>query len=321
MIFSKEMEEFLESFAKKLGIERKDLCLEFKHIDKCGTEIEGCWHKERGDLVEDAGIKPNLFKNPVSVGELVTKPIKSSEEVLEILKNNWPDETHLMTGLHFHFSFKDIACYCALMSKKFQKHFISMMTAFGKSYPIQNNYFWDRLEDRNRFCRNHFAPEDQIFLKKKIPNHEGRYTQLHYAYGLHKTIESRILPTFVTVECGMAGFLAHIHCFESYLNANPPEPFDSETQYVVQDEEPAEEIADFSKVFTEETGAKLIKKSKPFNLFMHTGHLRAGQLPKSAIKPGVLKAMTYEEIAMAQPMYDGPDDAPEEKKKVDEKPW
>lgn len=244
--------------------------MSWKYIDKIGVEIEGCWHKKRDDLVEDAGIQSNLFKNPVSWGELVSEPLSSNDEMLEFLKKNWPEETHKMAGLHFHFSFKDLSMYCAFMNKKFHKHFIESMKKFGESYPIQNNYFWERLEDGNKFCRDRFAPEDQIFLKKKVPNDPGRYTQLHFAYGLHKTIESRILPTFITVECAVAGFLAHVECFESFLEQNPPKPFEFKKEDVLL-EEIEEDSLDVSKIFE---NPKKTTRTAPFNLFMVKGIVR-----------------------------------------------
>ncbi len=152
------------------------------------------------------------------------------------------------------------------MCKGFQKYFIEYLTKFGETYPIQNNYFWNRIEDKNRFCRNRFDP-DQIFLKKKIENDPGRYTALHYSFGLHGTIESRVLPTFVSVDTAIAALEATILAFESYLELNPPKPFKFDR------EESVEEDATTEKAFEENfvTEAKPVRKAKPFNLFMARG--------------------------------------------------
>ena len=239
--------------------------MKFNFIDKIGVEIEGGWDKTRDDLIPDAGIRMDDFKKSAICGELVSKPIDNYDEVEAFLRANWPTETQSMCGLHFHFSFKDISHYTALMHKSFHKFFLDSMQKFGESYPIQNNHFWNRLEDKNKFCKNRFAPNEQIFLKKKISNDPGRYTQLHYAYGLHKTIESRLLPTFVTVECAIAGLQAHIACFEGFLDANPPKPFDFNQEIML------DEVIDEKELEHIKVKKFAPPKVKPFNIFMAKG--------------------------------------------------
>ena len=79
--------------------------MKFKYLDKIGIEIEGGWNFQRDDLVPDAGIRLDEFKNSVCCGELISKPIKDLWEAVAFIKKNWPSETNSMSGLHFHFSF------------------------------------------------------------------------------------------------------------------------------------------------------------------------------------------------------------------------
>ena len=240
-----------------------------KFIDKIGCEIEGGWNYGREDLHEDLGIKMGGFKTSACCGEAISKPIGDLDEMIEWIKTNYKGlETQHMCGLHFHFSFNDISHYVALMNKKFHAHFINSMIKFGEGYPINNPHFWDRLENKNKFCKNEFRPEEQIFLKKKIPNDHGRYTQLHYAFGLHKTIESRLLPTFVTVECAIAGLLAHVDCFESYLNENPPKPFDLNQELTIEEESHSDETIDLNGSIPP---LRRLARVKPFNIFIAKG--------------------------------------------------
>ena len=106
--------------------------MKFNFIDKIGVEIEGGWDKHREDLIPDAGIRMEDFKKSAICGELVSKPIDNYDEVEAFLRANWPTETQSMCGLHFHFSFKDISHYTALMHKNFRKYFLDAMQKFGR---------------------------------------------------------------------------------------------------------------------------------------------------------------------------------------------
>ena len=173
-----------------------------------------------------------------------------------------------MSGFHIHVSFKDITSYVVLMNKNFRKYFVEYMAKWGESYPINNNHFWERLENKNKFCKDDYR-EDQIFLKQKKPNDPGRYTQIHYAYGLHKTVEFRLLPTFVSVETALAGFKAIIGCVESYLELNPPKPFNFRREEIVEENAHPDEQIDLNVGGT--IGKKKINKVEPFNIFIAKG--------------------------------------------------
>jgi len=257
--------------------------MELKHIKLIGGEIEGGWNYSREDLEKDLGIRMDDFKNSTCCGEAVLRPPTSTvESAIAWIEANYKRtqskpwdhkenngiEVQNMTGTHWHFSFHKIEDYSALMSKKFHKYFIDYMTKWGEAYPVNNLEFWERLENNNKFCKNEFRPEQQIFVTKKINNDPGRYTQIHFAYGLYKTVEFRLLPTFVSLDTATSGFMALVDCVESYLEKNPPLPFDLSKELYCE-----ENAHDETTVDLDNPAMKHPKfcKIEPFNLFMTKG--------------------------------------------------
>ena len=289
-----------------------------KYINLIGGEIEAGWNYHREDLHEDLGIKMGDFKNSVCCGEaVISKPMAEVEDVVKWIEFNYKKnqdaaydfkdnnglETQQMAGTHWHFSFNSISEYVALMSPNFRKYFVEFMRSWGEKYPINNNYFWERLENKNKFCRDEFKPYEQIFLKKKIPNDNGRYSQLHYAYSLYRTIESRLMPTFVSMDTAVSAFLAHVECINSYLDLNPPKPFNF-SKGLELDSEELEEKKEIS-----------ISRIPKFNLFMHKGLVPSrafglkeieknnGKIPKNPFTFKPAKAINKEKY-MAFPVKD-----------------
>ncbi len=239
----------------------------FKRINAIGIELEQGWKKQRDDLTEDIGIRLGDFKNSACCGELVSKPIDSLDKAITWLRENYGDETQEMCSMHLHLSFKDLDTYVALMNPAFKDYFLAHMKHFGETYPINNEHFWSRLEDKNKFCKNRID-HNQIFETKKVHNDNGRYTVLNFCFGRFKTIESRLLPTFISVDTAVAALEATVEAFESYLEKNPPAPIDLTKQFLLDEMPPDSEI-DLTEDFSDGKPKKL--KTKPFNLFMAKG--------------------------------------------------
>jgi hypothetical protein len=204
-----------------------------------------------------------------------------------------------MSGFHLHFSFQKIEFYVALMQTKFKNYFYDCMKKFGESYPVQQPRFWNRLENKNKFCRDEHMPYDQIFTTKKRPNDETRYTALNYAFGRFKTIESRILPSFVHADTAVAAFKAHLDCIESYLDANPPQPFNLNKELIL-DEESIYEDKQLELINSQTNQIE----HPPFNLFMVKGLVPAAKYglkeiekmngkPAPAVAPAVPKIKAH----------------------------
>ena len=215
----------------------------FNFIDKVGLEIEGCWSEPRCDLVVDGSMREFEFKRPFTIdgnrtplfGELVSIPFASLEEVIHFLDKNWVAETGQRCGYHIHISLRKYAYYCALMSQSFLQFFLSSMEEWGQKNNCKDDRFWERLSDRNKFCRLRWIPDTQVNITKKTVSDERRYCVLNFCWGLHKTLENRLFPTFFDVEMAKSATIAFLNCVEDYLAHISYAPFIHKTT-IIQDE-------------------------------------------------------------------------------------
>lgn len=208
--------------------------MEFRFIDAVGLEIEGCWAKPRNDLVPDNSMRDFEFKKPYFIdahgdkrilfGELISVPFKSLDKVISFLDNNWIDETGSKCGYHVHISFKDYSHYCHCMSETFYNNFLNAMSDWGRKYPCDDKRFWERLEDRNKFCRRNFIPDTQVAITKKVVSDPRRYCILNFCWGMHKTLECRLFPTFFDVEMAKSATIAFLEFIEDYLGSHSFNP-------------------------------------------------------------------------------------------------
>lgn len=193
----------------------------FKYIDRVGLEIEGGWNYNREDLIPEGSLYAEHFNNSACFGELITKePIDNLEGVLAFLDKNWPTETQVKCGYHIHFSLKDINLYSACMTKGFMDGFVECMRKWAQDFPCRNPHFLRRLSGENNFCRHTFIPEKQVGITKKVHNNDTRYTLFNYCYGMFKTIECRLFPTFGEVRAAKAATVALIQYVEEFLEKN-----------------------------------------------------------------------------------------------------
>lgn len=196
--------------------------MKFKFIQACGVELEAAWKKPRVDLHGDESFSAADFSGDMqAVGELVSRPMATWDEVENFLQNNWPDATCSKCGFHIHVSFKNPAYYTVLVSEKFYQYFLDSMEDWGRNFLCKNQEFWDRLRGQNRYCKKRFDADAQIKRKEKGHNNQLRRTQLNYCYGIHGTLECRLLPMFKDLRTGISSVKAFITCVEDYLEANP----------------------------------------------------------------------------------------------------
>lgn len=246
---------------------------DWKFIKQVGLEIEGGWKDSRQDLVYDGSLRYDEFKNidyddysvKRKIGELVTKPFSSLKEVLDFIDNNWPDESTERCGFHVHTSFHNIAIYSQLMEQVFFHFFLKTMEDWAKDRPCSNKFFWNRLNNGNKYCRKEFIPDKQINQRSKG---EHRYTHLNYCYSFHKTVECRLFPVFESVETAKSATVAYLNCIESFLKQNPPQQ-DAIVDTMEFSENPSNELSEKIELIEDfkiqEINDKLILK--PFNLF------------------------------------------------------
>lgn len=196
--------------------------IECKYIDKIGFELEGAWKKPRNLVGDDsfgAADFPPIF---AAIGEFVSKPYDSKEEVFKAIKENYPDGAMYKCGFHVHVSLHNASLYSSLMSRKFYDFFLRRMKEWARAYNCTNELFWQRLNGENRYCRRRFNPDAQARYEEKGHNRLDRRDHFNYCYGLRKTVECRMFPVFVRAETAISVVDAYINCIEEYLDTNPP---------------------------------------------------------------------------------------------------
>lgn len=183
---------------------------EYKFIDKIGVELEGGWTDPDFLIGHDGSV--NVRANVV--GELAS-PILNPEDVEDWVTKHYPDAINNTCGLHVHISLKHVLHYSLLMERTFFDFFTKSLLAWGKEKNIIKSHpFWDRLAGTNRYCKNEFIPERQVFHKQR---HENRYTMLNYTWAKFNTIECRVLPGFKMAKIGISAILKVMDLFEEYL--------------------------------------------------------------------------------------------------------
>lgn len=189
----------------------------------CGLELEAGWLKSREDLIKDDSLLLEHFKRTQYIGELVLPPCSSLEELFTFCEKNWPDEVTERCSMHVHVSFKNITFYSQTMTEKFFNEFLSSIEKWGIEYPCANVHFWNRLFDKNKYCRRRFNPEPQLHITKDTKhNNQERRTILNYSYGCHKTLECRLFPAFINIKTAFSAIEHFVNFVENYLEANPP---------------------------------------------------------------------------------------------------
>lgn len=236
---------------------------EFKYLSKIGTEIEAGFLKERNDLKNDDSLEGNSFLRPVvCYGELNSPPFDNKEDLFNYIKESYNGlVTSPKCAIQFHVSFKSLSLYERMMNRGFFNCFIEYITKWAEENSIRNEYFWERLNGKNKYCRKEFIPQKQLFIKHVDGQViEERRTILNYCWKKLKTIEFRLFPTFECAETSISAANAVIDCVESYLDKNPVEPV----------KEIEEEIAIDEKEININVPPSVIKL-KPYNFYAKRG--------------------------------------------------
>lgn len=157
------------------------------------------------------------------IGEVQSLPLLPAS-VEEFIRRAYPQHVNATCGLHVHLSFKNRFLYQRLMDSKFQDMMFRTITdwaedeKFGPLHPI-----WHRLSGEHRQCKRWFAADRQIFVTRKIYDHDiphSRYTGVNYAWRLHGTIECRILPMFETPDQAVRGVNVVMRTTNQFLARN-----------------------------------------------------------------------------------------------------
>lgn len=192
-------------------------------IYRVGVELEGGWVRipDGIDLAHDGSIRgisdvppidpvTGQYSRPpqgVNVGELNSEPMET-EKVLAWMRQSYPSHVNDTCGLHVHMSFKSALHYMWLMVPEFQETVRFYLRSWGLSQGFDKTHpLLKRLQGKNQYCKNEFHADVQATNGKKSYNHDHpghRYTMINYPFGLHGTMECRVLPMFPQVEQGYA---------------------------------------------------------------------------------------------------------------------
>ena len=183
----------------------------YRYVHRVGVELEGGWDNRPSGAVEDGSV--DVAAN--FSGE-VPSPILRPSEVEQWVTDNYPHYTNGTCGLHVHVSFGMLQHYSRLMEPAFRQFFREQLYAWGEQAKIhRSSQFWPRLAGDAYYCRDEFIPSEQVAARNK--GDADRYTQLNYCFGVHGTIECRVLPGFKYARVAVKAIYAVLDIFELYL--------------------------------------------------------------------------------------------------------
>ena len=205
------------------------------HVNAVGIEFEGAWDKW-GPIESARSVrkllrkqKPRGLKYDGSinvaantggwVGEIASKPMQP-RAIKSWVRRNKPDKQNQSCGTHVHLSIKTNHAYSMLTEKSFYDKYMSKMAKWARTHEIKEDTgFWKRYRGDNTYCKKQHTPELQIFEDSRNPN---RYAHINYCYGLHKTLEFRMLPVFNCTDLMTDSIIETLRIVETYLATAPP---------------------------------------------------------------------------------------------------
>lgn len=206
-------------------------------IKLVGLEIEGGWDGEEGKppfklpIIADHSIdgRTVLSDAPLScthIGEVVSPPLEPVPALIEaFLDIHWPQYANNTCGYHIHLSTNSMKDYSILTTKSFLYSLVKALQekAIACALPA-NHYLFHRLKGANPFAAMNFDASNQIRLRQKSVGSSLRYSILNYSWGLHKTVELRVLPTFKEISLAKEFTFFYLNFVEEAL-ANPSPHF------------------------------------------------------------------------------------------------
>jgi hypothetical protein len=109
-----------------------------------------------------------------------------------------------------------LGAYEALMNQRYHDFLINSLKLWGSKNKVQTNHsFWRRLSGGEYYCRGLFRPDEQVVLTSKG---QARYSQVNYCYGLHRTVEVRVLPMFKQKNLAISAIYHILRMTQRYLS-------------------------------------------------------------------------------------------------------
>jgi len=184
----------------------------YSRINKIGVELEGGWATlfKHAEIVSEISLPlaTDLIRIP-HWGEIVSPPM-DPRQLYDWMMFYYPDKIpkpeelgtahEKSAGLHLHVSLKDACDYTKICSREFSNYVYERLEVWGNLKGLPTSHvFWSRLRGENRFTRRLFFPAFQTGRRDKDSSPSAaRRTHINYCYGLHGTVEFRMLPMFET---------------------------------------------------------------------------------------------------------------------------
>ena len=162
--------------------------------------------RRRGLMMEEAFYYEVGKTLPKYKGELPSPPL-DPKAFPKWVGAYYPSHVNETCGLHVHMSFNTKLTYQRLMTPLYEDAVVEWLKVWAREQGLHEDHpIWKRLNGENDYCRlGRYCADQQALARQKGRNRDApvnRYTAIHYAYGLHGTIECRILP--MMEDAGMA---------------------------------------------------------------------------------------------------------------------
>lgn len=156
------------------------------------------------------------YTPPRHVGELPSSPMPP--DALDAwMRTFYPHHVNESCGMHLHMSFQSALTYQRLMDVNFPATVLAYMGKWGLTRGLPSTHaLFARINGSNSYCRNEFHADAQSRATRKGGD---RYTVINYCYGLHQTLECRLLPMMDDVEMAIAALRELILITNTYLLA------------------------------------------------------------------------------------------------------
>lgn len=198
----------------------------YKRVQAVGLEFEGGWSRTASPAVlrlihhDGSVVVPNR-NDTLMVGEIAAAPCHSLEYIQTCIKENQPTVVNKSCGFHIHISFSSPGTYSLTLDKDFTKFLVDGLMQWAEVQDfLPDHPIWSRLRGENQYCRLTYAGNDQVMMVRKDYDRNrigNRYTAVNYCYGIHGTMEVRVLPMFETAEESFAAVQEVLRLVNKFL--------------------------------------------------------------------------------------------------------
>ena len=208
------------------------------YIKRVGIELEGGWADKYRLTGGTWQLDGSVRVQARHVGEYVSRPILPVE-IAPWVTTNYPQAVNSSCGMHVHISVSSKLRYAHLMDKCFVRYVLKRFQQWGKSHTIKSGAFWSRLRGGNEYCQRPkelYIPDEQVRAKAK--GRAPRYSVVNYCYGLHKTVELRLLPMFKDPLIGITAIHFYLETVDKYFFLLSKRSRESQVEIAVPDLKP-----------------------------------------------------------------------------------